>query len=193
MTEESSKRERRRPRRLVAATLVAAVVALISALPGIAAAATPQVVPLINCYYPHSDGDVTVVFGYRSTYSTTKTIPRGSRNYTTPSSYGSSLPTTFKPGTNNGVATLRVDARDLTPSTAWYLDGSSLNYLSAAYAVGVCTQAQLPGIANGAAIVVALLLAGAAGVLVVRRVRRAALQSTVPGLPEPTAPGADRA
>ncbi|MET0764231.1 MAG: hypothetical protein ABWY29_05150 [Blastococcus sp.] len=192
MTEEPSKR--RRPRRLVAATLVAAVVAaLTSLLPGTAAAVTPQVVPLVNCYYPHSDGDVTVVFGYRSTYTTTKTIARGSRNYTTPSRYGSQMPTTFKPGTNNGVATLRVEAGDLTASSAWYLDGTSLNYRSAAYTVGVCTQAQLPALANGAAIVIALLLAGAAGVLVVRRVRRAALHSAAPGLPEPIATGGDRA
>jgi hypothetical protein len=194
MTEEPSTRHRRRPRRLVAAALVAAVVAvLIAALPGTAAAAPPQVVPLVNCYYPHSDGSVTVVFGYTSTYSSTRTIPRGTRNYTTPASYGTKMPTTFKPGTNNGVATVRVAAGDLTPTTGWYLDGSSLNYLTAAYAVGVCTQAQLPALANGAAIVVALLLAGAAGVLVVRRVRRVALRSTVPGLVEPTAPGGERA
>jgi hypothetical protein len=78
-------------------------------------------------------------------------------------------------------------------STSWYLDGTTLNYMAAAYAAGTCSQAPLPAFANGAALVVAMILAAVVGVLVVRRVRRVSLQSTVPGLPQPTAPGADRA
>lgn len=194
MTEELSKRARRRPRRFVVAMLVAAVVAVpISLLPGTAAATPARVVPLLNCYYPNGDGSITVVLGYTSTYASTTTIPRGSRNYTTPAAYGSQLPTTFKRGTYNGVVTVRVAGNDVNTTTSWYLDGTTLNYLAAAYAAGTCAEAPLPAFANGAALVIALILAAVVGVLVVRRVRRAAVQSTVPGLPEPTSPGADRA
>ena len=139
--------------------------ALISLLPGTAAAVTPQVV-LLNCYYPNGDGSVTVVLGYRSTYPSTTTIPRGSRNNSTPAAYGGQLPTTFKSGTNNGVATVRVAANNVNTSTSWYLDGTTLNYLAAAYASGTCPQAPLPAFANGAALVVVMLLAAVVGVLV---------------------------
>ena len=172
--------------------MIAAVVAVfISAVPGSASAEAPQVVPLINCYYPHSDGSLTVVLGYRSTYSTTQTIQLGSRNRATPDSYSNSLPTTFEPGPNNGVATLRIAAAHLNSGNAWRLDGTVLDYEAAITTAGPCTQAQLPAFANGATITVLLLLAGLAGVLVVRRISRMALRAGSPD--RTTAPGGDHA
>jgi len=185
MTEQLDTGEARRLRRLRALALVATmVVVLISALPGTASAARKDVDPLVNCYYQHTDGSVTVVLGYRSTYPTTQSIPVGSRNYMTPSKYSSALPTAFKPGTNNGVLTMRIAAADVY-STSWTLDGTTVSYWNASGAA-ICTQAQLPAFANGAAIAGALLVAGLVGVLVVRRVRRNLLQ---PRTTNPSAQG----
>lgn len=171
MVEEPSTAERRRPRRLRALSLVAAVVVvLITALPGTASATQYAITPLVNCYYQNADDSITVVIGYASTYPTTQTIPVGSRNHVTPSTYSAALPTVFKPGTNNGVATMRIAAADVY-TTSWTLDGSTVSYVSA-YGASTCTQAQLPAFANGAAIAAAVLVAGVAGALVVRRVRR---------------------
>lgn len=193
MAEGPKNRQVGRMRRLRAAAMVAAIVAgLVFAMPGTASAAYPQVVPLVNCYYQNTDGSITVVLGYRSTYTSTQRIAVGSRNYASPYRFSSSLPTTFKSGTNNGVATLRIPASELS-GASWYLDGTRLNYWSARYNVPVCTQAQLPGFANGAALTVLLLAAGIAGVLVVRRVRRTALRTTPSSNGSTRAAGGDHA
>jgi hypothetical protein len=161
---------------------------MVTALPGTASANRYNVDPLVNCYYQQSDGSVTVVLGYSSTYPTTQTIPVGSRNYMTPSTYSSKLPTVFSPGTHNGVVTMRIAASDVN-STSWTLDGSTLSYWNAAGA-SICTQAQLPAFANGAVLAGVLLVAGLAGVLVVRRVRRKLLH---PSASKPSAQGGHRA
>jgi hypothetical protein len=177
MADKATTGERRRPRRLRSFALVAVLVTvLVSALPGTASAGWGgQITPVLNCYYPNTDGSVTAVLGYRSTYTGTQRIAVGNQNYATPSKYSTSLPTVFKPGTNNGVATMRVAAADLAHAT-WYVDGATLSYWNLSSAVPVCTQAQLPAFANGATVAIALLVAGLVGVLAVRRVRRNLLQ-----------------
>jgi len=165
-------------RRLCRFALVAVLMTLfVSAAPGTASAA--GVVPLVDCYVQNSNGTFTVILGYNSPYTSTTTIPRGTRNYATPSTYTSQLPTVFKRGEQHGVAKLTISANDMYYGNAsWYLDGNTLNYWSAGN-VAICTSAQLPAFANGAALVVLLLGAGAVGVVVVRRVRRVAVTPTL--------------
>ena len=153
------------------------VTLLVSALPGNASAAPPwarqAVVPLVDCYAQNSDGSCTVILGYRSSYSSTRTISHGVDNYATPSTYTSQLPTVFAPGEQHGAAKVTISASDMnTGNPSWYLDGTTLNYYTASRTVGLCSSAQLPALANGGALVVLLLVAGAVGVLVVRRVRQ---------------------
>lgn len=191
MTPAPSSRQRRRRFR-TAALLAAVATVVLPVLPGTASAAPPRVVPQVDCFYAHDDGSVTLVLGYRSTYPTTQTIPRGRKNFATPATYNSSLPTTFEPGTHNGVAALRVSAGHLNRGNAWQLDGTELNYRSATSGTSLCTQAQLPAFANGAALTGGLVLAGIVGFLVVRRIRRATPRATSPGRTA-GAPGGDHA
>src|SRR5215212_829858 len=114
MTERQTHRPggRARPRRLARFSLVAVLLTmLVFALPGSASAAPAwktRVVPLVDCYAQNADGSYTVILGYNSTYTSTQTIPRGSNNYATPSTYTSQLPTIFKPGEQHGAAKLIV-------------------------------------------------------------------------------------
>ena len=178
MTEGQAPRSRARTRRreLSRLSLVAVLLTLlVSAGPGSASAAPAwksRVVPLVDCYAQNADGSYTFILAYDSSYTTTQTIPRGSNNYATPSTYTSQLPTVFQPGEQHGAAKLVVSAADYASGTvSWYVDGSTLNTRTAG-TVPLCTAAQLPAFANGAALVVLLLVAGAIGVLMVRRVRR---------------------
>jgi hypothetical protein len=191
----------RRNRSRAWSALVAVLTAvLVSALPGTASATTvtPTITPILDCYASNSDGSMTVILGYQSTYSTTKTIAQGTNNYTNPASYGPQMPTVFNPGTHHGVLHVRVAPADLYGNPYWYLDGTTLDYRATAYTSGICSPSQLPAFANGAALVVGLLVAGAIGVLVVRRVRRSVLPTTATAGPapvdaEPSAAGGDRA
>jgi hypothetical protein len=186
---------RRRSVRLSALFAVLAALVL-SALPGTASATTttttPKVTPILDCYAQNSDGSWTVVLGYSSTYTGTKSIARGVNNYTNPASYGPQMPTQFKRGTYHGVVTVKVSQADMWANPYWYLDGTTLDYRAAAYASGICTPSQLPALANGAVLVGGLVFAGVIGVVVVRRVRRTATGSAaVRGEPAPS--GAERA
>jgi hypothetical protein len=159
--------------------LIAALSALaVWAVPGTAAAAKPTVTPLFDCYARNSDGSMTVILGYRSTYPNQASIPHGNQNSTNPSSYQTQMPTTFEAGTHHGVVSVRVTQADLAANPYWYLDGTTLYYQAAASASGICSRSQLPALANGAAVVVCLLVAGAVGALVVRRVRRTAMSTS---------------
>jgi hypothetical protein len=164
----------RRRRPLVWSAFVAVLAAVfISAVPGTASAATQKVTPLLDCYQQNSDGSVTVVLGYSSTYTTTKTFTAGSSsNYSSPSSYNSSMPTSFAPGAHHLVLTLRLPPSVVYGNPSWTLDGTTLNYLSMAQLAGTCTPSQLPAMANGAALAVGLVVLAGVGVLVVRLVRR---------------------
>jgi hypothetical protein len=84
------------------------------------------------------------------------------------------MPTKFTSGTHHAVLTVRVSQSDVYNNARWYLDGHTLNYLQAAYASGICTPQQLPATGNGTGIVIALLIGGVVGVVIIRRlVRRA--------------------
>ena len=167
-----------RTRRPVRFALLAVLLALVvSAVSGSASAAPPwarqSVVPLVDCYAQNSDGSYTVILGYRSSYTATKAIPLGTNNYVTPSTYTSQLPTVFAPGEQHGAAKLTISAWDMNNSNpTWYLDGTTLSYSTASATAALCSSAQLPALANGGALVVLLLVAGAVGMLVVRRVRQ---------------------
>lgn len=167
---------RTRSRRLSRASLVAVLLTLfVSSLGGTASAASPRVIPLVDCYLQNSNGTFTILLGYQNQDTSTRTIPIGSNNYVTPWSYNSSgqVPTVFQPGEQHGAGKLTVSQSDVYSGTlSWYLDGTTLNYWSLAQTLGPCTSAQLPAYANGAALVVLLLLAGTAGVLLVRRAGR---------------------
>lgn len=179
MTERQHPRPggRARPRRLARFSLVAVLLTLfVSALPGTAFAApprAPKAIPLADCYAQNANGSYTVILGYNSTYTSTQTIAQGTRNYATPSTYTSQLPTVFEPGEQHGAAKLVVSQADFASgNVSWYLDGTTLNYGTAAKRVSPCTSAQLPSLAHGGALAVLLLIAGAIGVLMIRRVRR---------------------
>jgi|tagenome__1003787_1003787.scaffolds.fasta_scaffold20278173_2 hypothetical protein len=174
-----------RLRRRLALAAAALSLTLITT-PGTASAATASTVtPILDCYTQNSDGSWTVILGYTNTYSVTTKIPLGSNNIASPSKFQGLQPTAFKTGANHAVFTVRVTQADLYANANWYLDGHTLNYLSAAYASGICSPGtQLPGEGNGTGIAIGLVVAAGIGVLVVRRViRRAGTQPVAPGEP----------
>lgn len=180
MNASQTHRATARPRRrLTRFALVAVLTTLfVSAMPGTASAA--GIVPMVDCYAQNTNGTFTVILAYNSPYSNTRTIPRGSNNYASPSTYTSQLPTVFKPGLQRGAAKLTVSQADLySGNIRWYLDGNTLDYWNAGN-IPVCTSAQLPAFANGAALVVLLVAAGAVGGLVVRRARRVSAAGSPP-------------
>ena len=156
----------RRPRAVALLLTLLAAVAL-SLVPGSASAAG-TVVPLADCYTQNSDGTFTVVLGYRNTTTSVITIPAGPDNTFTPSTYNSSLPTTFQPGEQHGVAKVTITQAELYNNPSWYLDGTQLGTSTS---VSACTSSQLPMLANGAVVVGLALLAGLVGLVVVRRQR----------------------
>jgi hypothetical protein len=162
----------RRSRAQAAAVAVLAAV-LLSAAPGIASADTGTVTPLLDCYTPNSDGSYTVILGYTNTDTTTRAIPYGSLNYTTPSTYQSLMPTQFQPGTRHAAFSVQVAPADLNSTSSWSLDGHTLNYLSAASASGICSAStSLPATGNGTGLAIALLAGGVVGVVGLHRATR---------------------
>jgi hypothetical protein len=164
---------RRPPRRLAWAALVAVVTALaLAAVPGTASAAAPTVTPLLDCYVLNGDGSVTVVLGYSSSYPNHVSIPlTNKKNYAFPESFSSQLPTKFESGTHHGVATLHLSPADLAV-LSWYLEGTTLDLAPATRGAGQCSATQLPALANGAAVVLGVGLAGMAGLIMTQRARR---------------------
>jgi hypothetical protein len=154
------------------AVLAVLVAVLVSATPGIASATTGTVTPLLDCYARNSDSSYTVILGYTNPNPGTTNIPIGTNNSTFPTSYQSQMPTKFASGTHHAVLTVRVSQYDVYNNARWYLDGHTLNYLSAANASGICTAEQLPALGNGALMAGVLLVAGLVGFLMIRRIRR---------------------
>jgi hypothetical protein len=141
-------------------------------VPGTASAAAPTVTPLLDCVVKNADGSTTVVLGYTSTYPNQISIPlTNGKNYAEPVSYSYELPTRFDEGTHHGAFSMRVSATDLAGGVSWYLDGTTLD-LPAAGGSDVCDSQQLPALANGAAVVLGVCLAGLAGLVMARRSRR---------------------
>lgn len=159
----------RRPRSVAVLLAVLAAVAL-SLVPG-SASATGRITPLADCYADNGNGTYTVVLGYRNNTNQTITIAAGPENTFSPAKYNSSLPTTFKPGEQHGVAKVTITGAELNSGPSWYVDGTKLSTNNAG-STPQCSASQLPMLANGAAVVAMVLLAGAVGVVVVRRQRR---------------------
>lgn len=164
---------RRLPRRLTWPALVAVMTAVgVAVAPGVASAAAPTVTPLLDCYLHNGDGSVTLVLGYTSTYPNQVSIPlTNKKNFTEPHTFSSALPTRFQKGTHHGVVTLRVTPDELA-GLSWFLDGTTLDLAAATRGATQCSATQLPALANGAAVVLGVGLAGVAGVVMARRARR---------------------
>lgn len=168
---------------------VVVALAVLSLVPTQASAAPPSrtsVTPLLDCVQQNSDGSYTAVLGYSSSYSTTTTIPLGANNYFSPATYDGHQPTTFLTGTQHGVFAVTISNYDATYGTVyWYLDGHTLSSSGTAVSASCPMPTQLPAQGNDTGAAIALLVAGALGVLVVVRLRRRALAPPVaPAAPE---------
>lgn len=123
------------------------------------------VFPLVNCIQ-YSNGSYSAVLGYKNTSTNTYTIT-GDYNEISPSTYNGRQPTTFRPGTYNGVFSVPVSSG----TVYWTLGSTTLTInRSAAKACGADTQ--MPADGNGTGVVGALAVAAGFGALVVRRTRR---------------------
>jgi hypothetical protein len=177
-TGEVGRRSERLRRALRGVLPVVVALAALSLTPGEASAyPTGSVTPVLDCVAQNSDGTFTGVVGYTSTYTQTKSIPLGSSNAITPSKYNGKQPTSFKPGTQHGAFALTVSSYDaLYSHPTWYLDG---HYLSPGWDTTLSSSCplptQLPAQGNDTGAGIALLVAGAIGVVVVVRLRRRAL------------------
>jgi MYXO-CTERM domain-containing protein len=162
-------RSGRAPRRSrVAAAVLGLVLALAptaaGAAPGTNRSAPPDVVPLLDCTITHPDGSWTAVFGYDNRTGARVEIPVGPANQVTPSGYGRPQPTTFQPGVRRAVFSVTVTSGG---GPMWHLGRTNL---AARKGTTVCPPStQMPADGNGTGIVVALVLAGAVGAVVLRR------------------------
>ena len=170
-----------------------AVIALIGlvAAPGTAsAAATYTVKPVLNCYKENAGDSWTVVVGYVNSSRKTVDIPRGAHNQAYPSKFASLPPTSFKPGTVNGVFTAVVSLvalliapavvslSDLYSGARWVLDGYTLDYRAAASSSQICpSSTELPEEGNGTGPAIGLAAAAVVGAVLVRRSRAVARES----------------
>jgi hypothetical protein len=178
---------RRLSRALRAALTAVLLLAGIALSPGQATASmtyypSGAVTPVLECVSRAGDGSWTAVLGYTNK-AATKTVPRGSWNSISPTSYDGSQPTLFRAGTQHGALSLKISAHDyLMGGTAWMLDGNMV-LIGAAYDAGVptCTSVQLPVEGNDTGAGLALVVAGLLGWLVVARVRRRVVNAGEPG------------
>jgi hypothetical protein len=145
---------------------------------------------MLDCYVKNSDGSVTVVLGYTSTYPNQISIPlTNKKNYVAPGSFSSQLPTKFEEGTHHGAFTVTVTPEDLA-ALSWYLDGTTLDFAAATQSAGQCNATQLPAVANGAAVVLGVALAGVAGLVLAQRTRRRRAARGPVATHDPELPGA---
>ena len=162
----------RASRRSRAARAAAVVVGLLLALapmaagaaPGANRSAPPDVVPLLDCTITHRDGSWTAVFGYDNRTGAPVEIPGGPANQVTPPRYDGTQPTTFQPGVRHGVFSVTVTSGG---GPMWHLGRTNLAAREGGTACPPSTQ--MPADGNGTGIVVALVLAGAVGAVVLRR------------------------
>ncbi|MFQ1001944.1 hypothetical protein [Modestobacter sp. SSW1-42] len=126
------------------------------------------VFPVLNCIQSGSNGAFTAVLGYRNTSTSTYSIT-GDYNVFSPSSYNGRQPTTFKPGTYNGVFSLPVSS-----GTVYWTLGSTKLTISRTAAAACPKDTQMPADGNGTGVVGALAVAAGLGALVVHRARRRA-------------------
>lgn len=180
MNVNSSPALRRVGARVAAGAAAAGLVVLVT--PTAASAAVGTATPLLDCYTQNSDGSYTAVLGYSSTYSTTQSIPLGTRNTFSPATYNRSQPTSFQAGTHHAAFTLRVAPADIAGGVTWTLDGHTLDYAAAAYAAGVCAPGtSLPAEGNGTGWTIALVAAGLVGGAAAWRGRSRSARAAAPG------------
>ena len=132
--------------------------------------------PVLNCIQSGTNGAYTAVLGYKNTSSSTYTIT-GDYNVISPSGYNGSQPTTFRPGTYNGVFSLAVSS-----GTVYWTLGSTKLTITRTAASACPKDTQMPADGNGTGVVGALAVAAVAGTFIVRRARRQA----TPPLPQET-------
>ncbi|WP_097184263.1 hypothetical protein [Blastococcus haudaquaticus] len=152
--------------------VVVCLAVLLSAVPGVASAAT--VTPFVDCYRANANGTITVVLGYTNPNTRNTAIPLGTRNSITPTKFQGAQPTVFKPGTQRGVFSITATQADMWANPRWVLDGNTLDQWSAGSVAQCSPSTPLPAIGNGTGLAVALLAGGAFGVFFVRRLRRRA-------------------
>jgi hypothetical protein len=151
---------------------------------------TNAVHPVLECVARASDGSWTAVLGYTNS-GAAKTVPLGSWNSMSPASYNGAQPTSYKAGTQHGVLALKISAVDYSGGgVTWMLDGN-LIFVGATFSAGIptCTAVQMPAEGNDTGSAIALVAAGALGVLVLVRLRRRLTAS----LPPTAAPAEERA
>ncbi|MFL6139771.1 MAG: hypothetical protein ACJ74O_18510 [Frankiaceae bacterium] len=154
---------------------VGAVIALVTTTGAPAdAASAPGLTSTANCAWSNGDGTYTAVFGYTNTSKKTYSIPQGNNNQVyaglSTSNFWTAVdanpPTTFPPGS---VANAVVASFPGSGGAAWSLDG---NYVTVTAASTACPASTLATTNDGAATVVAGLIAlGAVAVLGRRRGR----------------------
>ena len=166
-----------------AAAGAAAAALVVLATPGSASAATTAVTPLLDCYMQNSDGSYTAVLGYNSTYGSAQSIPVGTRNTFSPTSYNGRQPTSYEAGVHHAAFSVKVYSADIATGVTWTLDGTTLNYAAAAYASGICAPGtSLPAEGNGTGWTIALAGAGlVAGAAAWRARRRSVRGATAEG------------
>lgn len=165
---------RTRRSRSVGVLVAVCVAVLLSAVPGVAAAApSGTVTPFVDCYRANSDGSLTLVLGYTNRDRQT-TIPYGSRNMLYPATLQGAQPKKFLPGTQRGAFSVRLSRADLSADPRWQLDGRTLDYSAASSSTECSPSTPLPALGNGTGLAAALLAGGAFGVFFVRRLLRRA-------------------
>lgn len=133
-----------------------------------------RLTPVLNCVVPGRNGAYQALLGYANPTRTTYYLS-GSVNAISPSQYNGSQPKSFSTGSHDGVFSLSITSGTVT----WNLNGTRLTITSSA--APTCPRGTtLPATGNGTGIAIALVAAGALGVVLVRRARRTA------AVPSPT-------
>jgi hypothetical protein len=144
-------------------TLALCFLAAPLAAPGVAAAAPASVTPVLECIAPDPAGGFIAVLGYSNPSSTSVTVPRGAKNKFTPTRYDGAQPTTFLPGRQRGVFSVRITH----PHVKWMLQGTQLVLVGSAPTCPPSTE--MPGSGNGTGPAIGLLAAGVVGLVMARR------------------------
>lgn len=134
--------------------------------PGVATATPASVIPVVDCITVDRSGDFTAVLGYSNPSSVSVTIPHSSKNKLTPTRYDGNQPTTFLPGRQRGVFSVRIT----TPHAKWMLQGSTVVIDTKASRCPPATE--MPGTGNGTGPAIGLLAAGVVGFVLLQRVRK---------------------
>ena len=173
--------------RVLPAVLAAALLLLVSPAPagaatGVGTVPSGTVTPSTECVQKNSNGTYTALLGYSSSAATAVTIAKGQLNQLAPTRLDGAQPTTFQPGAHRGAFSVTLTSSEYTNGAYWYVDGGFAYFDLARTRQGPFCPAgtALPATGNGTGVAAALVLAGAIGVLLVRRVRRRGEAATMP-------------